>query len=90
MFSIFPEPTKDLPITIADTLFLKAYAGVSTRAWSQLAFIPGNLIPGVTMKKFLYFFLIIFASRAEQTQPAAPLFLIKAACFKTNFSTVSL
>ena len=86
LFLILPF-TNDLPITIPETLFLKASLGVITLDWS-FASSPGNLIPGVTINKFLYFFLTIFASCAEQTIPAAPDFFIRPACFNTNCSTV--
>ena len=79
LFLIFPL-INDLPITIPDTLFLKASLGVITLDWS-FALSPGNLIPGVTINKFLYFFLTIFASCAEHTIPAAPDFFIRPACF---------
>ena len=76
----------DLPITIPDTLFLKASLGVITLDWS-LALSPGNLIPGVTINIFLNFFLTILASCAEQMIPSQPDFFIKPACFNTNCST---
>ena len=52
-----------------------------------MALSPGNLIPGVIINKFLYFFLTIFASCAEQIMPSQPDFFIRPACFITNFST---
>ena len=85
LFLIFPL-INDLPITIPETLFLKASLGVITLDWS-FALSPGNLIPGATINKFLYFFLTIFASWAEQTIPSQPDFLINPACFNTNCST---
>ena len=41
----------------------------------------------MTINKFLYFFLTIFASCAEQTIPSQPDCLINPACFNTNCST---
>ena len=82
---IFPL-INDLPITIPDTLFLKASLGVVTLDWS-LALSPGNLIPGVIINNFLNFFLTILASCAEQTIPSHPDFFIKLACFNTNCFT---
>ena len=73
----------DLPITIPETLFLKASLGVIILAWS-LDLSPGNLIPGVITIKFLYFLFTSKASLAEQTIPSQPDFLIKWACFKTK------
>ena len=51
LFLILPF-SNDLPITIPETLFLKASLGVITLDWS-FASSPGNLIPGVTINKFL-------------------------------------
>ena len=46
----------DLPITIPETLFLtKASYGVKILDWSCFL-SPGNLIPGVIIKKFYTFF----------------------------------
>ena len=70
-------------MTIEVAPFLKASFGVITLFWSCFL-SPGNLIPGVTMNRFLYFFLTIFASFAEHTIPAAPDFFMREACFNTN------
>ena len=42
---------------------------------------------GVTINNFLYFFLTILASCAEQTIPSHPDFFIRPACFNTSCST---
>ena len=78
---------RDLPITIPETLFLKASLGVTTLIWS-FELSPGNLIPGVIINNFLIFFLTIFASWAEQTMPSQFDFFIRSACFKTNCFTL--
>ena len=50
---MFPELI-DLPSTIAEAPALKADFGEFIRDWS-CDLSPGNLIPGVTINKFLYF-----------------------------------
>ena len=51
MFPMLPF-VRDLPITIPETLFSNACLGVITLNWS-FELSPGNLIPGVIIKKLI-------------------------------------